>query len=182
MPRLEDFVFNIRSILPLEFGPAHLPTTEYIRCTLTPLTKHPVVSYVDCFPEDGDSHCHFYIHFSCGWHKHVHRWKQWVWSIQQSCDEHECALIVRYPSLRGINFLADHDDDTWNNSSSIRGCFSPMICMGPFMPVNWNEWRMIICERTHESIIPKSSPSGCGEMETDQCSPETSLLHLKEIE
>ena len=112
MPRLEDFVFNIRSILPLEFGPAHLPTTEYIRCTLTPLTKHPVVSYVDCFPEDGDSHCHFYIHFSCGWHKHVHRWKPWVWSIQQSCDEHECAPIVRYPSLRGINFLADHDDDT----------------------------------------------------------------------
>ena len=60
MPRLEDFTFNIRSIMPLDVDPVHLPTTEDIRCTLTDLTKYPVVSYVDYFRNDGHGHCHIY--------------------------------------------------------------------------------------------------------------------------
>ena len=60
MPRLEDFVFNIRSIMPLDVDPVHLPTDEDIRCTLTDLTKHPVIFYVDYFRNDGHGHCHIY--------------------------------------------------------------------------------------------------------------------------
>ena len=60
MPRLEDFRFNIRSIMPLDFDPAHLPTDEDIRCTFEHLTKHSIISYVDYFPNDGEGHCHFY--------------------------------------------------------------------------------------------------------------------------
>ena len=60
MPRLEDFVFNIRSIMPLSLDPVHLPTNEEIRCTLTDLTKYPVISYLDYFPIEGSGHCHIY--------------------------------------------------------------------------------------------------------------------------
>ena len=60
MPRLEDFIFNIRSIMPLDVDPVHLPTNEDIRCTLTELTKHPIISYVDYFRNEGNGHCHIY--------------------------------------------------------------------------------------------------------------------------
>jgi hypothetical protein len=60
MPRLEDFVFNIRSIMPFRIDPVHLQTNEDIRCTLTDLTKHRVISSVDYFRNDGYAHCHIY--------------------------------------------------------------------------------------------------------------------------
>jgi hypothetical protein len=60
MSRLEDFVFNIRSIMQLKSGPVHLPTNEEIRCTLTDLTNYPVVSYLDYFLTGGIGHCHIY--------------------------------------------------------------------------------------------------------------------------
>ena len=60
LPRLEDFIFNIRSILPLDLDPVHLLTNEEIQCTLTELTKYPVVSYVDYFLHKSEAHCHIY--------------------------------------------------------------------------------------------------------------------------
>ena len=60
MPRLEDFVFNIRSIVPLNSASVHLPTNEEIRCTLTDLTKYPIVSYLDYFTREANGHCHIY--------------------------------------------------------------------------------------------------------------------------
>ena len=44
LPRLEDFMFNIRSMIPVNFDRIHWPTNEEIRCTLTDLTKYPVIS------------------------------------------------------------------------------------------------------------------------------------------
>ena len=49
MPQLEDFVFNIRSILSLRGDLVDLPTNEDIRCRSTDLTKHRVISSVDFF-------------------------------------------------------------------------------------------------------------------------------------
>ena len=60
MSRLEDFVFNIRSIMPFRIDPVHLQTNEAIRLTLTELTKHRVISSVDYFRNDGYAHCHIY--------------------------------------------------------------------------------------------------------------------------
>jgi hypothetical protein len=60
MPRLEDFLFNIRSIIRPNFDPVHLPTNEEIRSTLTDLTKYPVVSYLDAFPDSGHGQCRIY--------------------------------------------------------------------------------------------------------------------------
>jgi hypothetical protein len=60
MPRLEDFVFNIRSIMRLGSNLVDLPTNEDVRCASTGLTKHPVLSYVDYFRDDGNGHCHIY--------------------------------------------------------------------------------------------------------------------------
>ena len=60
MTRLEDFVFNIRSIIRLNFHSVHLPTNEEIRSTLTDLTQYPVISYLDYFPNRGRGHFHIY--------------------------------------------------------------------------------------------------------------------------
>ena len=60
MPRLEDFMFNIRSIMPLNSASVHLPTNEEIRSTLTDLTKYPIVSYRDDFADLENGHCHIY--------------------------------------------------------------------------------------------------------------------------
>jgi hypothetical protein len=60
MPRLEDFMFNIRSIMSLNSASVHLPTNEEIRSTLTDLTKYPIVSYRDDFANLEDGHCHIY--------------------------------------------------------------------------------------------------------------------------
>ena len=59
-PQLKDFVFDIRSIMPLDLDPVNLPSDEDVRCTLTDLTQHPVISYVDCFLHEGEGHCHLY--------------------------------------------------------------------------------------------------------------------------
>ena len=60
MPRLKDFVFNIRSVLLPRGDLVDLPTNEDVRCTLTDLTNHPVTAYVDYFRNDGSGHCHMY--------------------------------------------------------------------------------------------------------------------------
>ena len=60
MPRLEDFVLNIRSMMPLSSDLVHLPTNEEIRCTLTDLTKYPIISYLDYFPTNRTNHCGIY--------------------------------------------------------------------------------------------------------------------------
>ena len=60
MPRLQDFVFNIRSIMQHEADLVHLQTNENIQFTLKDLTKHPVISYIDHFSHEQEGHCHFY--------------------------------------------------------------------------------------------------------------------------
>jgi hypothetical protein len=60
MPRLEHFMFNIRSIIRPNYNPVHLSTNEEIRSTLTDLTKSPIVSYRDDFAKWGEGHCHIY--------------------------------------------------------------------------------------------------------------------------
>jgi hypothetical protein len=60
MPRLQDFLFNIRSVMRHELDLLHLQTNEDIQSTLTDLTAHPVVSYIDYFFREREGHCHFY--------------------------------------------------------------------------------------------------------------------------
>lgn len=62
MPRLKDFVFDIRSIVPLYEGDVHLQSEEDIRSTLADLTQHQVITYIDSFPDEGNAHCHFHIY------------------------------------------------------------------------------------------------------------------------
>ena len=60
IPRLEDFAFNLRSILPLDVESVHFPSNEDIRWTLTELSQHPIVSSVDYFFNEHEAHCHIY--------------------------------------------------------------------------------------------------------------------------
>ena len=60
MPRLKDFVFDIRSIVSLDDAEIPLQSDEDIRSTLTDLTKHQVTTRVDCFPSEGAAHCHIH--------------------------------------------------------------------------------------------------------------------------
>ncbi|CAF1626231.1 unnamed protein product, partial [Rotaria sordida] len=51
MPKLNEFIFNIRSIIPLN-NQTHLLSNEDIHRTLTNLTDHQVISCVDYFPSE----------------------------------------------------------------------------------------------------------------------------------
>ena len=62
MPRLKDFVFDIRSIVPLNQGDVPLQAEEDVQSTLTDLTQHRVITYVDYFPVDGNAHCHYHTY------------------------------------------------------------------------------------------------------------------------
>jgi hypothetical protein len=83
MPKLNDFVFNIRSIISLD-NQMHLPSNEDIQRTLTGLKSHQVTCCVDYFSNDKSGHCHIYTypytmihyenitnHFSGGLFKYV---------------------------------------------------------------------------------------------------------------
>ena len=60
MPRLKDFIFDIRSIIPLRDGEMHLQSDEDIRSTLTNLTSHHVTTRVDYFYKEREGHCHMH--------------------------------------------------------------------------------------------------------------------------
>ncbi|CAF4115845.1 unnamed protein product, partial [Rotaria sordida] len=61
MPKLNEFIFNIRSIIPLN-NQTHLLSNEDIHRTLTNLTDHQVISCVDYFPSNKSGQCHFYTY------------------------------------------------------------------------------------------------------------------------
>ena len=62
IPQLKDFVFDIRSIVQLDEGEFDLQSDEEIQSTLTDLTTHQTITYVDHFHEEGNAHCHFYTY------------------------------------------------------------------------------------------------------------------------
>jgi hypothetical protein len=61
MPKLNDFIFNIRSIISLD-NQMHLPSNEDIQRTLTDFTNHQVISCVDYFSNNKSGHCHIYTY------------------------------------------------------------------------------------------------------------------------
>ncbi len=61
MPRLNDFVFNIRSIISLH-NQMYLPSNEDIQRTFTSFKNHQVISRVDYFSKDKSGHCHIYTY------------------------------------------------------------------------------------------------------------------------
>ncbi|CAF1286725.1 unnamed protein product [Rotaria sordida] len=61
MPNLNEFTFNIRSIISIN-DHTYLLSNEYIQRTLTNLTDHQVISCVDYFPSNKTGQCHFYTY------------------------------------------------------------------------------------------------------------------------
>ncbi|CAF4160796.1 unnamed protein product, partial [Rotaria sordida] len=61
MPNLNEFTFNIRSIISIN-DHTHLLSNEYIQRTLTNLTDHQVISCVDYFSSNKTGQCHFYTY------------------------------------------------------------------------------------------------------------------------
>jgi len=61
MPRLKEFIFNIRTIIKLN-NQLHLPSNEDIKRTLTSFTDHQVICCVDYFPNKKSGQCHFYTY------------------------------------------------------------------------------------------------------------------------
>jgi hypothetical protein len=62
MPRLRQFLFNIRSIVVLD-NLMHLPSNEDIQRTLTNCSDdYQVISYVDYFPSKRKGQCHIYTY------------------------------------------------------------------------------------------------------------------------
>ena len=114
MPRLEDFMFNIRSTIRPNFNPVHLPTNEEIRSTLRDLTKYTVVSYRDNFPNRGHGHCHIYTspyswmeyrHVSNSFASEVFANVQHVTCFDERPFEHSffLRLAQSFPSMRVLN-------------------------------------------------------------------------------
>jgi len=61
LPRLKNFVFNIRSILYLDNEPhLLLPSNEEIQQTFINFTNNKVITCVDYFPRIGIGECHMY--------------------------------------------------------------------------------------------------------------------------
>lgn len=61
MPKLNDFLFNIRSIISLD-NQMLLLSNDDIQRTLTNLTNHQVNSCVDYFSNEKSGHCHIYTY------------------------------------------------------------------------------------------------------------------------
>ncbi|CAF5007319.1 unnamed protein product, partial [Rotaria sp. Silwood1] len=61
MPNLNEFTFNIRSIILIN-DQTHLLSNEDIQHTLTSLSDHQVISCVDYFPSNKTGQCHFYTY------------------------------------------------------------------------------------------------------------------------
>ena len=62
MPRLKEFLFNVRQkTIELE-NQFDFPSTEDIKCTLTSLSDVKVICCVGYFSKDNIGHCHFYTY------------------------------------------------------------------------------------------------------------------------
>ncbi|CAF4654269.1 unnamed protein product, partial [Rotaria sp. Silwood2] len=61
MPKLNDFVFNIRSIISLD-NQLHLPSNEDIRLTLTGFTNYQVISCLKYFSNNKIGYCHIFTY------------------------------------------------------------------------------------------------------------------------
>lgn len=59
LTKWNNFMFNIRSIISLSFL-SYLPSIEDIQCSFRNFKDYPVISYVDCFTEKHQCHCHVY--------------------------------------------------------------------------------------------------------------------------
>ncbi|CAF3385449.1 unnamed protein product [Rotaria socialis] len=61
LPRLNEFVFNIRSII-YPNDDIHLLTNEQIQNTFTSFVRNKIISCVDYFPKKKTGRCHIYSH------------------------------------------------------------------------------------------------------------------------
>jgi hypothetical protein len=62
MPKLNQFVFSIHSIISDFENSMHLPSNEDIKHTFKDLENYQITSYVDYFPKDKIIQCHIYSH------------------------------------------------------------------------------------------------------------------------
>lgn len=113
MPRLNDFVFDIRSIVPLNESEVHLQSEKDIRLTLTDLTQHQVITYVDYFGEEGNAHCHFhtypllsteYEYISNNFRGELFPHVQYVKLFDERPFEHSFFMRIAhsFPSMKGL--------------------------------------------------------------------------------
>jgi hypothetical protein len=61
LPRLNKFVFNIRSIISLD-NQISLPSNDDIQCTFANFTNNKIISCVDYFPKANIGQCHIFSH------------------------------------------------------------------------------------------------------------------------
>jgi hypothetical protein len=59
LPQLNNFVFNIRSIISIN-NQISLPSNDDIQRTFANLTNHQIISCVDYFPKEERGECHIY--------------------------------------------------------------------------------------------------------------------------
>ena len=182
----------------------HLPTNDDIRCTFTDLTKHSVISYIDHFLDERTAYGHIYTSpYAFVQYEYVSNnlpndlfrsvryvslfderpfehsfflrlaqsfpsMTKWRWKIEQhrrrinGFQSSDILLSERYLSVMSMMIM-------WNNSSLT-------VCTWVFTQVNWNEWRMIICEMKHESTIVRCNHFTSSRKETGQDWYKVSVL------